>query len=122
MAGVTRQDQFRNDVRYAVNPAGCAVCGSNVGPAIDLGVSVHMEGPLALCESHARDCGLFAGLRPTEEVNVLHATAAEELLIAGEALDRATAERKEAAAALALIEKIVGAIKGEPDRTPKVKS
>lgn len=113
MAGVTRHDRFNNDVRYAVTGTGCLVCGSNLGTCIDLGVSVHMEGPAALCEAHARDCGIYAGLSDRAEASALESSAAEELLIAGETLERATAERKAAAQDREVVERLLGQLRAE---------
>lgn len=78
---IYRFHQFENELEYYTG-AGCLVCGSNVGPCIDLGVVDSIEGAIALCEDHARECGVHVGMvdpRELEQRELDVAAKAEEV-------------------------------------------
>ncbi len=91
--------RFDSDTRYYTGQ-GCLVCGTNLGPQIDLGVYDQIDGVIALCEDHARECGVYAGMVSRDEVadevarvESLLADAERERADTEEARDEAKAER-----------------------------
>ncbi len=74
--------QFAANQRYYTGQ-GCLVCGTNLGPQIDLGVSDQIDGIIALCEDHARECGVYAGMVSRAEVEAELAEAEAKLTEAG---------------------------------------
>lgn len=107
---INRFHQFHAGVRY-YNGAGCLVCGTNLGPCIDLGVEDAIDGAIVLCEDHARECGVFAGMESRAELDKVRDDAAVALERASEDRLAAAREREAAAADREVVERIVGQLR-----------
>lgn len=103
---IYRFDRFQNDVEYYTG-VGCLVCGTNLGACIDLGVYDSIEGAIALCEDHARECGVHAGMVAQSELDVIQQNATAQLEQAS--ADRLVAAqlRAEAEEAAAYVRKLI---------------
>jgi hypothetical protein len=107
---IYRYHQFDNTIQYYTG-AGCLVCGSNVGPCIDLGVVDQIDGAIALCENHARECGVFAGMVPVEHLDEIRAEANDKLREARRFRDEAEGDLAEAQEDRETIEAIMEELK-----------
>lgn len=92
---IARYHQFSPSVHYYTG-SGCLVCGTNLGACIDLGVVDSIEGAIALCEDHARECGVMVGMVHPKELEDRELALAEEAQRVAEEAD-AAAEAKERA-------------------------
>lgn len=117
---INRFHQFHAGVKY-YNGAGCLVCGTNIGPCIDLGVEDAIDGAIVLCEDHARECGVFAGMVQESELGRVRAECEARLEQASADRLAAVREREEAAKDREVVERILGRLREADEEKAKAK-
>lgn len=115
---IYRYHQFENSVEYYTGQ-GCLVCGSNLGACIDLGVYDSIEGAIALCEDHARECGVQVGMVHPSELEQREQEAADKSAIADVILQQAEEAKERAEQTHAYIKDMLRPSDTQPPALPK---